>query len=176
MYPYPPFSSSFSPYQYQSYPQRGIATGGNQNFYRSAPQMRAMPYPSQIPQNMMRSPSFLSVPHGQVSRSLFPSLSAATGANAGKLTLSKVLNGTENLIATVNQVIPIYQQVKPLWDNSKILKNAVKKVFPVRQATQPNPKKEVIRDPEIITPEPKERKTVKVEQPEEQKEPNRPFF
>lgn len=172
MYSYPPFSS-YPPYQ--SYQQRGIPNRGNAGFYRSAPSMRAAPFQGNMPQNMMRSPSFLSVPHGQTSRSLFSSFGAA-GASASKLTLSKVLNGTENLIATVNQVIPIYQQVKPLWDNSKILKNAVKKVFPTRQAAQQSMKKEVIQDPEIITPQAKESPKQKVEQPEEQKEPNRPFF
>lgn len=172
MYPYPPFSS-YPPYQ--SYPQRGMPSRGNGNSYRAAASMRTAPFQGTMPQNMMRSPSFLSVPHGQATRGLFSSLGAA-GAGASKLTLSKVLNGTENLIATVNQVIPIYQQVKPLWDNSKILKNAVKKVFPTRQATQQSTRKEVIQDPEIITPQAKESPKQKVEQPEEQKEPNRPFF
>lgn len=173
MYSYPPFSS-YPPHA--SYPQRGMPNRGNANFYHSSPSMRSAPLPQSMPQNMMRSPSFLSVPHGQVSRGLFSSLGASAGASAGKLTLSKVLNGTENLIATVNQVIPIYQQVKPLWDNSKILKNAVKKVFPTRQGVRQESRKEVIQDPEIITPQAKESPKQKVEQPEEQKEPNRPFF
>ena len=43
-----------------------------------------------------------------------------------KLTLSGILNGAQKTIGTVNQIVPLYNQVKPMFQNSKILLNVAK--------------------------------------------------
>lgn len=153
MYPYP----SYPPYQ--------------------VPPMSAPMYRSSSPllYAPMRSISPLHLPKGGgMVKSLFPAIKAGS-----KGTLSKVLTGTENVIATINQAIPIYQQVKPLWENTKGIRKALKKVVPfsfTRSSNKEN--KEVITDPEIITPkkETKEEKKTSYDTYEEQNEPNQPFF
>lgn len=108
-----------------------------------------------------------------------------SGGIAKGFNISKILGGTQNMIATVNQAIPIYQQIKPLVTNSKAVTSAVKKFFkPAATATSQSTSthREVITDPEIITPnrtrtesKPEEKKEFKDEFVE-QKKPNRPFF
>ena len=43
-----------------------------------------------------------------------------------KLTLSGILNGAQKTIGTVNQIVPLYNQVKPMFQNSKILLNVAR--------------------------------------------------
>ena len=43
-----------------------------------------------------------------------------------KLTLSGILNGAQKTIGTVNQIVPLYNQIKPMFQNSKILLNVAK--------------------------------------------------
>ena len=172
-------------------PARVTPMHGN-NFVRGYPsmpynpyEMRApiqgpLPYPPTggMPMNgMMRSNLPLSIPKGGLLKGLFPSL-ASTSSLGTKGMISKVLSGTENVIATVNQVIPIYQQVKPLWESSKSVRSALKKFFPFSKTSKSAAKetKEVIEDPEIVTPKKETPKAPIKEEEKEQTEPNRPFF
>ena len=43
-----------------------------------------------------------------------------------KISLSGILNGAQKTIGTVNQIVPLYNQVKPMFQNSKILLNVAK--------------------------------------------------
>ena len=43
-----------------------------------------------------------------------------------KITLSGILTGAQKTIGTVNQIVPLYNQVKPMFQNSKILLNIAK--------------------------------------------------
>lgn len=43
-----------------------------------------------------------------------------------KMSLSEILNGAQKTIGTVNQIVPLYNQVKPMLQNSKILLNVAK--------------------------------------------------
>lgn len=43
-----------------------------------------------------------------------------------KMTLSGILSGAQKTIGTVNQIVPLYNQVKPMFQNSKILLNVAK--------------------------------------------------
>lgn len=43
-----------------------------------------------------------------------------------KMTLSGILSGAQKTIGTVNQIVPLYNQVKPMLQNSKILLNVAK--------------------------------------------------
>ena len=43
-----------------------------------------------------------------------------------KITLSGILNGAQKTIGTVNQIVPLYNQVKPMIENSKTVFNVFK--------------------------------------------------
>lgn len=165
------------------YPVRGYPSMPNGPFFYDmrSPMNGPLPYVPNggvMPGNgMMRSGLPLSIPKGGILKGLFPSLGTASSLGT-KGMISKVLSGTENVIATVNQVIPIYQQVKPLWDNSKGIRSAIKKFFPFSKTSKSTTKesKEVIEDPEIITPKKETKKAPIHEEEQEQNEPNQPFF
>lgn len=141
---------AYNPYFYQNYRHYG-------NNYNQSPYFR-----NSVP---------FSIPKGNFYRG---PMTSSLGSISSKATLSKVLSGTENVIATVNQVIPLYQQVKPLFSNSKIIKGVASKLFPFtnRQTSTLN-NAEVVDDVEIV--DKTKYKTNKVDT-EEQKEPNKPFF
>ncbi len=44
----------------------------------------------------------------------------------GKMSLSGILTGAQKTIGTVNQIIPLYNQIKPMVQNSKVLLNVAK--------------------------------------------------
>ena len=140
---------NYGPFQYQ-----------NRNFQ-----------PNFNPQNQyFRGPVPLTIPKGNFYRNPLTSLSSSTS----RTTLSKILTGTENMIATVNQVIPIYQQVKPLFSSSKLIKGMVTKIFPFVSRTKTATSETINEeDVEIINPT-KTKKTTTTN--EEQIEPNKPFF
>ena len=45
---------------------------------------------------------------------------------SSKITLSGILNGAQKTIGTVNQIVPLYNQIKPMFQNSKILLSVAK--------------------------------------------------
>lgn len=89
-------------------------------------------------------------------------------------TFSRFLNGTQNVIETVNSAIPIYQQVKPLFSNSKVLTSAIKKVFNNKASSLKTKPSTTSTSSENI----KLKEEEKTEKPsyKEQNQPNRPFF
>lgn len=144
----------------------------NQFFYNPYMNNPYNQYHNHFVQNpYLKSQIPLSIPKGNFYRS---PLTGTIGNMSSKTTLSKVLSGTENIIATVNQVIPLYQQVKPLFSNSKIIKGVATKLFPFtnRQTAAFNTA-EVVDDVEIVD---KTKYKAKKIDTEEQKEPNKPFF
>ncbi len=144
----------------------------NQFFYNPYMNNRYNQYRNHFVQNpYLQSPVPFSIPKGNFYRS---SVTSTIGNISSKATLSKVLSGTENIIATVNQVIPLYQQVKPLFSNSKIIKGVATKLFPfTNRETKTFNNTEVVDDVEIV--DKSKYKANKVDT-EEQKEPNKPFF
>ena len=107
------------------------------------------------------------------------------GNSTSKFNITKFLSGAENMIATANQVIPLYQQIKPLWDNTKVIRDKIKIFSPFKtnqnNSQSQNNIKETIINPEVITPEQHQNKTEKKKENNnyrnyEQKEPNKPFF
>jgi len=42
------------------------------------------------------------------------------------MTLSGILTGAQKTIGTVNQIVPLYNQIKPMFQNSKILLNVAR--------------------------------------------------
>lgn len=77
--------------------------------------------------NMMRSASpFATAGASFASRSISPSIFTKTAGS--KITLSGILNGAQKTIGTVNQIVPLYNQIKPMFQNSKILLNVAKSI------------------------------------------------
>ncbi len=95
-------------------------------------------------------------------------------AIAPKFTLSKFLSGTQEVISTISTAIPLYTQVKPLFAGAKgLTKGLTSKLFRSRSTES----KEVITNPEIITPKETKKKAPKTEYTyEEENSPNKPFF
>ncbi len=89
------------PYQYTNIPYNTIglarnAGSGLGNLFRS-------------------SPSLLG---GLASRSA-PLASAASAGS--KITFSGILNGASKTLGVINQAIPVFYQVKPIWNNAKTM-------------------------------------------------------
>lgn len=69
-----------------------------------------------------------------------------TRTTGSKITMSSLLNGAQKTIGTVNQIVPLYNQVKPMFQNSKVLLNVVKGIrgtnFKTRNRNKTNWNKE----------------------------------
>lgn len=53
--------------------------------------------------------------------------SAALGAgNTTKITFSGILNGASKTLGVINQAIPVFYQVKPIWNNARTMLRVVK--------------------------------------------------
>lgn len=98
-----------------------------------------------------------------------------TRVKVPKMTFSKFLNGTQEVIETVTTAIPLYTQVRPLFSGAKGIGKSVKNVL-----FRSSKSKEYISNPEIISP--KETINKKPSQKtfsetfKEENTPNRPFF
>jgi len=75
--------------------------------------------------NMMYGTSGIRTTGGFLSR-LFPGLAAnststgiATATN--KITFNGILNGASKTLGVINQAIPVFYQIKPIWNNAKTM-------------------------------------------------------
>lgn len=50
----------------------------------------------------------------------------ATGAS--KITFSSLLNGASKTLGVINQAIPVFYQVKPIWNNARTMFRVVKEI------------------------------------------------
>ena len=46
--------------------------------------------------------------------------------NASKITFSGILNGASKTLGVINQAIPVFYQVKPIWNNARTMFKVVK--------------------------------------------------
>lgn len=64
--------------------------------------------------------------------SLFGSAKAgsigATATGASKITFSSLLNGASKTLGVINQAIPVFYQVKPIWNNARTMFRVVKEI------------------------------------------------
>ena len=63
--------------------------------------------------------------------SLFTGTRAGTNIAAGatgtsKITFSGILNGASKTLGVINQAIPVFYQVKPIWNNARTMFRVVK--------------------------------------------------
>ena len=139
---------TYNYYQYRNF-------GLNNQYYRSpfsnGTQFRNIP---------------LSIPKGSFFRNASPLL----GQGLTKGTFSRFISGTENIISTINQMIPLYQQIKPMFSSSSVLKGAFSKMF--KRQTQTKTTREIYEDVEVVNPKKSTKNTID----EEQFSPNKPFF
>lgn len=51
---------------------------------------------------------------------------AMVANNTSKITFSGLLNGASKTLGVINQAIPVFYQVKPIWNNAKTMFKVVK--------------------------------------------------
>ncbi len=75
---------------------------------------------------MTRGASPFAVAGGSSISSTVPRAGLLSKLGGGKMSLSGILTGAQKTIGTVNQIIPLYNQIKPMVQNSKVLLNVAK--------------------------------------------------
>ena len=56
-----------------------------------------------------------------------PRISSLLGRNpASKVTFSSILNGTSKTLGVINQAIPVFYQIKPIWNNARTMFRVVR--------------------------------------------------
>ncbi len=98
---------------------------------------------------------------------------AAAATKANKLDLNKIITSTQKGINTINQIIPIYQQVKPIVENTKDFTKVIKRAFVHKKHETKivEPKEKI--EPEIVNPR---QEKAADPFPNDEKSPNKPFF
>ncbi|HPE14724.1 MAG TPA: hypothetical protein PLT65_02680 [Bacilli bacterium] len=82
----------------------------NGNYFRNTPYNSFMPYARQAAR-----PGLLSFLTGG------QSFANTAGLTGGKLSFGSILNGASKTLNFVNQAIPVYYQIKPMWNNAKTM-------------------------------------------------------
>ena len=54
------------------------------------------------------------------------SLFTPAASGASKITFSGILNGASKTLGVINQAIPVFYQVKPVWNNAKTMMRVFK--------------------------------------------------
>lgn len=80
--------------------------------------MRSIPA-SSIPVRSAPLPRFSSLLGGS---------KVAGAAGASKVTFSGILNGASKTLGVINQAIPVFYQVKPIWNNARTMFRVVKEI------------------------------------------------
>ena len=52
----------------------------------------------------------------------------AAASDASKITFSGILNGASKTLGVINQAIPVFYQVKPIWNNARTMFRVVKEI------------------------------------------------
>lgn len=92
----------------------------NSSFIRNVPNMGFNPM------NSMRSvPGVIGLPRLS---SLFGGSRALGASTASKLSFSSILTGAGKTLGVINQAIPVFYQVKPIWNNAKTMFKVAKQI------------------------------------------------
>ena len=127
-------------------------------------------------QNIIRGASpFATAGASFTSRATTSGILSNIGRN--KITLSGILNGAQKTIGTVNQVVPLYNQIKPMIQNSKVILNVFKGFKTNTPSTRRRQQYFNNNVPVDVTPK-KEKipKEEKKEEPPNGNTPSQPFF
>lgn len=76
--------------------------------------------------NMTRNITPFATAGSSIASSTFRNSGFLSRGIGSKITLSGILTGAQKTIGTVNQIVPLYNQVKPMFENSKVLLNVIK--------------------------------------------------
>ena len=111
----------------------------NNNYFDFNPNlMRNMPYTNVIGTGARMAPRT-----GILSSLLGGTRGIGTATGASRITFSSILNGTSKTLGVINQAIPVFYQVKPIWNNAKTMFRVAKEINSSNKTTT-NQKKEVI--------------------------------
>lgn len=89
---------------------------------------------------MYNNPNFFSYQSYHPRNSLF--------SNFKRLNFSEILNGTQKTLNVINQAIPIFYQIRPLWNNAKTMlkiASAINVNEKQDKIVKNNPQKEIIK-------------------------------
>ena len=110
----------------------------NNNYYNFNPQLRmnrAIPFTPINPvlnpkMTNLRSTSNLPRLSSLFATRTLPQATAGglNGIGASKITFSSLLNGASKTLGVINQAIPVFYQVKPVWNNAKTMFRVIKEV------------------------------------------------
>ena len=85
-----------------------------------------------VPMGMMRSvPTSTITPMGvRTAGMAMPKTGSllSGGISTSKITFSGILNGASKTLGVINQAIPVFYQVKPMWNNAKTMFRVVKEI------------------------------------------------
>ena len=110
--------------------------------------------------NLMRNVPFSSVPPTRPViplprfSSLFRNTPNAPINTGQKITFSGILNGASKTLGVINQAIPVFYQVKPIWKNAKTMFRIVKEInnTPSDNKTNTNQAQNEAKKEELSTP------------------------
>ena len=91
----------------------GYSFNFNPSFMRNVTPFQITPY-QKIPTTIPRM------------NSLFGNTKSFVNTNTSKITFSSILNGASKTLGVINQAIPVFYQVKPIWNNARTMIKVVK--------------------------------------------------
>ena len=77
--------------------------------------------------NSVPNPSFINIPFSQRYVNPVPRMGSFFGKKpTSKVTFSSILNGTSKTLGVINQAIPVFYQIKPIWNNARTMLRVVR--------------------------------------------------
>ena len=80
---------------------------------------------------MYNSYNFNSIPSPYLARNIrymapVPRANFLFGKMPSKVSFSSILNGTSKTLGVINQAIPVFYQIKPIWNNARTMLRVVR--------------------------------------------------
>ena len=109
----------------------------NNNYnYNFNPNPSFMRSPASFMPNMVNSDPVRMIPQATSTIPRISSLlggakvgtAGAAASGASKITFSGILNGASKTLGVINQAIPVFYQVKPIWNNARTMFRVVKEI------------------------------------------------
>ena len=109
----------------------------NNNYnYNFNPNPSFMRSPATFMPNMVNSAPVRMIPQATITIPRISSLlggakvgtAGAAASGASKITFSGILNGASKTLGVINQAIPVFYQVKPIWNNARTMFRVVKEI------------------------------------------------
>ena len=112
----------------------------NENYFFNPSAYRSVPFTNVIGTGARMAPRSA----GLLSN-LFGGTRGATAAlGTSKITFSGILNGASKTLGVINQAIPVFYQVKPVWNNAKTMFKVAKEFNSSSKTIETKPKEENI--------------------------------